>query len=340
MLRIAGDINLTDSHFNVGFGIGSKLQDGFDPFRKIERKDDDLWIGNFEGVASAVTNKSGWAAQQFRVEPESLSHLIHMDVYGFANNHAMEHGAEAYRQTMQTLERQGAKVFGTAGKHSTVIEHQGRTISLTAFSDRVDYQSSSPAYWYRPSFKEIEKEVEGLPSDAYKIVYVHWGNEYINYPSVEQQRFAHWLVDIGYDLIIGMHPHIMQGFEVYRGHHIFYSLGNFVFDMAWEPTKYGAVVDIDFTPPNRTNISMEYIRIGKDFTPEIVAEGEVPEHCQFAHLNTLIGKQENSEEYHQEVFCCYRLYRKANHRDIAVKMLRHPANALGLIKDFIRRRFI
>ena len=63
MLQFAGDINLTDWDFNPGFGIGSRITNGFDPFKNIERKESDIWVGNFEGVASDVTEKQGTAAQ-------------------------------------------------------------------------------------------------------------------------------------------------------------------------------------------------------------------------------------------------------------------------------------
>ena len=97
MIFLVGDINLTDGYFDVGFGLGSKLAHGFNPFQSIERSSEDLWVGNFEGVAASVTEKTGTAAQQFRVLPDHLEHLHHLDVYGLANNHAMQHGAEAYK---------------------------------------------------------------------------------------------------------------------------------------------------------------------------------------------------------------------------------------------------
>ena len=112
MIYIVGDINLTDGYFDAGFGVGSKLAKGFDPFADINRNDADLWIGNFEGVAADVSNKMGTASQQFRISPKLLKHLRHFDIYGCANNHAMQHGKDAYSQTIAALEMQGAKCFG------------------------------------------------------------------------------------------------------------------------------------------------------------------------------------------------------------------------------------
>ena len=75
MLQFVGDINLTDWDFSFGFGIGSRIGQGFNPFSGVERKAKDLWIGNFEGVASDITNKTGMAAQVFRVAPRSIEKL-------------------------------------------------------------------------------------------------------------------------------------------------------------------------------------------------------------------------------------------------------------------------
>lgn len=334
MLKFVGDICLTDGYFDVGYGVGSKLKYGFDPFQHIQRNNDDIWIGNFEGVAADTTNKTGLASHWFRVEPEYLNHIHHFDVYGLANNHAMQHGEAAYRETVETLSSFGSKVcMGGA-----ILDCHGKEISVTALSVRVDSFNDNPVYWHNPEYSEIKDEIGKLPSDAYKILFVHWGNEFINYPSSQQKKFAHWLIDAGFDLIIGMHPHILQGYEVYKGKYIFYSLGNFVFDMAWEPTHYGAIVNVDFVGAE-PKISYNYVKIGSDYSPRIIDEAEVPSQYCFKELNKLIAIEENSEEYHNTINKYYRQYRRANHRDILIKMFQHPSAAIGIIKDFINRRF-
>lgn len=338
MLKITGDINLTDGYFDVSFGVGSKLKQGFNPFQHIQRNVEDCWIGNFEGVASETSEKTGNAAMQFRVDPQYLNHLKHFNLYGIANNHAMQHGANAYQRTFDYLTSCGCLCFGSNAQKSQVFEHQGRTVTITGFSQRIDAFSKEPCYWHNPEYKEIEQEIRQLPEDAFKIVFVHWGNEFINRPSSPQKRFAHWLVDVGFDMVIGMHPHVLQGYEQYQGKYIFYSLGNFVFDMPWEPTKYGAIVSVDLTKetifPN-----VEYVMITDEFAPQTIDEQDVPKEFRFDYLNEQLLKEDNSEEYHVEISRCYKQYRKANHKDIAKKMLAHPAVIGGTVKDFIKRRF-
>jgi hypothetical protein len=337
MLKIVGDINLTDGYFDTGFGVGSKLKQGFNPFQHIDKKPEDCWIGNFEGVASEISDKTGNAALQFRVDPQYLNHLKHFNLYGIANNHAMQHGANAYQRTFDYLTSCGCLCFGSNAQKSQVFDHQGRKVSITGFSQRIDAFSKEPCYWHNPEYKEIEQEIRQLPEDAFKIVFVHWGNEFINRPSSQQKRFAHWLVDVGFDMVIGMHPHVLQGYEQYQGKYIFYSLGNFVFDMPWKPTKYGAIVSVDLSKDTIVP-KMEYVRINNEFASQIVDEKDVPKEFRFDYLNEQLVKEDNSEEYHAEISRCYKQYRKANHKDIAKKMLAHPAVIGGTVKDYIKRR--
>ena len=337
MLVFTGDINLTDWYFNVGFGIGTRIANGFDPFRKLNRNANDLWVGNFEGVASNVTDKVGYDGEVFRVQPKVLQNLNHFDAYGLANNHAMQHGKEAYQQTFDAICGYGSKCFGSNWQRSVVMNHQGRTVSFTGMCLRIDDFTDDPSYWYNPEYKEIEKELKSLPVGAFKVLYVHWGNEYINRPSSAQKKFAHWLIDAGFDLIIGMHPHVLQGYEEYNGKYIFYSLGNFVFEMAWEPTKIGAIVKFDLD----TKLSfVEYIHIENDCTPVVVDETKIPAEWRFSYLNEVLKKEDNSEQYHAEISRNYAAYRKANHRYIINNIIKHPAVGKCLLKDFIKRRFL
>lgn len=337
MLVFTGDINLTDWIFNVGFGIGTNISKGLDPYKYLDRKKDDLWIGNFEGVASITSAYKGIYAKAFRVEPEVLKGLHHMDYYGFANNHAMEHGSEAYKETVKALEGYGSKVFGTEEKKSIILEHQGKKISLTGMCLRIEAMKDEPLYWHNPEYNEIKKEIDRLPNDAFKVLYVHWGNEYINRPSAAQKKFAHWLIDSGFNLIVGMHPHVLQGFEDYHGGRIYYSLGNCVFDMPSEQCKIGALVGVDFSNGQPT-YSEKYLKIDDECCPRVVAENVIPRQWRFDYLNEKLNIDDNTEEYHQEIQKGYLVYRKANRKQLMASAMKHPGFFYDVLKDFVNRK--
>lgn len=337
MLVFTGDINLTDWMFNVGFGIGTNIEKGLNPLKYLERNDGDVWIGNFEGVASSITANKGIYGKAFRVEPNALKGLHHMDIYGFANNHAMEHGGVAYNETVKSLESYGSKVFGLDNRKSILFEHQGKKCSITGMCLRIEAGKEEPLYWHNPEYKEIENEISNLPTDTFKILYVHWGNEYINRPSVAQKKFAHWLIDAGFDLIIGMHPHVLQGYEEYKGKRIYYSLGNCVFDMPSEQCKIGALISLDFST-GKPEYREQYIHIDNECSPHVVLGNEIPCKWHFSFLNERLKIDDNSEEYHNEIQKGYLIYRKANRKQILLSAFTHPKAFMGVLTDFIKRK--
>lgn len=271
MFRFVGDICFPDNHFDVGFGVGLTIKKGSNPFQNITKYPDDCWIGNFECVTSNKTVHFNYRRDCFRIEPSLLKQCQLFDYFGIANNHVMEHGSEAYLDMVCQLKAICKGTFGTKQNKSITFSHQGKRISITGFSLRREEGKDKPLYWSMPDASEITAEFATLTSD-FKIAYIHWGVEFINFPSIDQIRFAHWLIDLGYDLIIGMHPHILQGYEVYKGKHIFYSLGNFVFNMAYSPTKYSIVVSVNM---ENWDVLYQYVHIGNNHKPVLIEKQKV-----------------------------------------------------------------
>lgn len=334
MLKIVGDINLTDGFFDTGIGVGSRIRKGADPFRYLSRKKEDYWIGNMEGVCANTSELQGLKRKQFIISPECLSHVQHLDFYGIANNHVMQHGATAYHEMESYLDTQNLAFAGANDRRSYRFEHQGKRVGILVFSQRPENFSDSPLYWSLPEYDEIVKELSSLSDCDFKIVYVHWGNEFINYPYIDQKQFAHFLVDNGANLVVGMHPHVLQGCETYKNATIFYSLGNFVFNMAWEPTRYSIIISVDLA--SSPAISYEYTRIGDDGFPRLVKE--VPHSYRMEHLNRLLLIQKENEKYYRHVFSFYKKYKRSNRLQVLKNfLLMNPVNSMGILYDFMKR---
>lgn len=338
MIYFTGDVSLTDGYFNVGFGVGSNIARGMNPFMNIQKNSEDIWVGNFEGVASVHSCNKGYRSNVFRIDPELLGSIKLFDVWGVANNHAMQHGEEAYWQTVNVLKEQGYKIFGTKLEKSSSLQYKKQTVCLTGMSLRIDEFTDTPCYWHNPEYRDIEVVVKSLSQESFKVLFVHWGNEYINRPSVAQKKLAHWLVDIGFDLIIGMHPHVLQGYEDYKDARIYYSLGNFVFDMPSTACRYGAIVGLDFDEQGKPIFSEEYVHIDNNGYPCLVDSHSVPTVYTWAYLNECLSKEDNSEPYHNEALNGYLEYRKANRRTIIKNMIYHPKSMVGIIGDFVKRK--
>lgn len=63
MINFTGDVSITDGYFNAGFGIGSEIMKGKNPFSGIQKGENDIWVGNFEGVASNISCNEGYASK-------------------------------------------------------------------------------------------------------------------------------------------------------------------------------------------------------------------------------------------------------------------------------------
>lgn len=335
MLRIVGDCNFADGFFDMGFGTGSSIKKGANPFKHIkDRSTEDYWIGNFECVCSSISNKEGLDAKQFVILPSVCDNVEHLDFYGVANNHVMQHGGEAYREMVDYLELKGVAYAGTDEKRTTIVEHQGKRVAITVFNQRPENFTKPPLYWAMPEYGAVREELAKYADCDFRMVYVHWGIEFINYPYNDQKQFAHYLVDCGVDLIVGMHPHVMQGFEVYKGKHIFYSLGNCIFNMPWEPAKYSLMVNVDL---EKQEVSYQYLKIGADYFPAYI--DKVPEKYTMEYLNKLLDISEDNEKYFAKASSCLGQYRKANRMQIMKDVRKFKFSDLSaMVTDFIKRR--
>lgn len=335
MLVFTGDINATDTIRDFGFGIGSKIKKGYNPFQNIKKSASDIWIGNFEGVLSSTSNKSGIFNKIMRLEPGYFDNGL-IDYFGMANNHVMEHGENAFNEMANNLNCISRGAFGSNTKKSITITHDGKHIGIAAFCFRIESHSARPLYWHNPTDKELEIELEQLRDCDIRIAYIHWGVEFVTFPSTEQKRLAHRLVDMGFDLIIGMHPHVLQGYEEYNGKYIFYSLGNFLFNFPWKPGRYSAIVYFDVTNMTATP---QYIYIDDEFHPTLINEEKVPEQLHFTYLNNLLLKDLDPEKYASAHFKALKQYRKDNRLYITYNLFRHNIiDIIDMSKDFIRRK--
>lgn len=332
MLRILGDICFADGYFDKGRGVGTSIKGSVNPFKYLDCRTDDFWIGNFECVCAPFEGKS------FVIAPDDLDKIPHLNLYGVANNHSMQIGAEGYKSTIDYLNNRKILHAGSISQKSVKFNHQGRNIGFLAFSMRPDNFSKEPLYWHLPELNEIEKEIEYLHECDFIIAYIHWGYEFMNRPNIEQRQLAHWLIDSGIDLVIGMHPHVAQGSEIYKGKNIFYSLGNTLFNMSWKPTHYGLLINVDLDEAGG-GVWSDYLVINDDFRPKIV--DTVPYEYTREYLDTLITQIEENEIYFSKVRKFNKKYTTANRKDVLRRMLMMPmSDKISLMSDFIKRRLI
>ncbi|HWI61787.1 MAG TPA: CapA family protein [Symbiobacteriaceae bacterium] len=209
----------------------------------------DLTFVNLEspiGVkGTALPGKQIW----FRAPPEAMENLKATGVDGVtvANNHILDYDTENFLETLDSLKQAGIKYVGggrniSEARKPMVLEAKGVKIAFLGYSQFADlffdwnYPRSFSATDTLPGVPRIQEDWLAEDIKAAKAlapivaVAYHWGDEFQNYPNDEQKRLAHKTVDLGADLVLGYHPHAIQGFEIYNGKFIAYSTGNFIMD--------------------------------------------------------------------------------------------------------------
>ena len=182
---------------------------------------DDITIVNLETTLTTA-NKPAEKKFRFKADPSYVEILKQGDIeaVSIANNHTRDYLEQGYSDTLATLEEAGVGFFGYG--YTYLQEVRGIKIGLAGF---VSWEVT------KDKKEEIRGRIEELKKDGADIVIVmfHWGIERDYYPNSVQTELAHYSVDNGADLVLGGHPHVLQGIEEYKGKQIVYSLGNFSF---------------------------------------------------------------------------------------------------------------
>lgn len=194
-------------------------------------KYDDLSIVNFEGTLSENGERQE-KEYAFRGNPEYAKILTASSVEcaNLSNNHTMDYGAVAFADTKKTLSDNGITWF--SGKDYAIREVNGVKTALVGVNFLRGEQKN-----FLSVLEEAKKHNPQLI-----ILNVHWGIERNATPEPEQVEFAHMAIDNGVDLILGHHPHVLQGIEKYRDRYIVYSLGNFCFGGSVNPTDKDTMI--------------------------------------------------------------------------------------------------
>jgi poly-gamma-glutamate synthesis protein (capsule biosynthesis protein) len=239
------------------------------PFQKTAEllNSADITIINFEGTliqnCPIVPDKT----LTFCGDPRHVKGLqfAGVDIANLANNHSYNYGKDGLNQTTDLLEGAGIKVSGL--KKPAFIEVNNTKIAFIGFNQVPPY----PAEIGHAATEEIISEVSTAKTNAdLVVVSFHWGNEYTAVITDIQKSLAHTAIDSGADLVIGHHPHWIQGTEIYKEKLIHYSLGNFIFDQDWsEKTQLGEVVKVTFDKNVMTNYEIIPIKIEENFQPRI-----------------------------------------------------------------------
>lgn len=181
---------------------------------------DDITTANLE---TTLTNANSKAQKEFafKADPEYAKALTlgSIEAVNISNNHIYDYGMQGFSDTVTTLNKNNIGYFGEGNK--CIKEVKGVKFGFLGYR----------GFYYDNAFlKRIKDDINDLKSKGCMVIInFHWGEENSYHPNDTQKYLAHYAIDNGADLIIGHHPHVIQGIESYKDRFICYSLGNFCF---------------------------------------------------------------------------------------------------------------
>ena len=215
--------------------------------------------GNLEGaVTDGGIHYNPAMSYDFAFSPEIISELkkYNFNFFNLANNHFTDQGERGIIETRKNLDNLGFYYSGCqdgqsgdcSGKIIKFYPVRNDEISNGARGKKIGLAGFSLVYKKPDNEKMAEIIEEMAETTDLVIVNIHWGTEYEHRFNKIQRETAHSLIDAGADIIIGHHPHVVQGLEIYKNKPIFYSLGNFIFDQYFSSdTQAGLAVGINIT---------------------------------------------------------------------------------------------
>lgn len=226
-VTFAGDCTLgTDEAFNPSTSFNAVYDDVENPAYFLQNVADifgadDLTIVNMEGTLTTSTTR---ADKTFAFKgPAEYSQVLtssSVEAASVANNHSRDYGEQSLTDTIETLDAAGVQTFGY--DRIAYLDVKGIKVALIGANALSSYEETT---------NQVAQQITEARNQGAQLVlvYIHWGIERDYIPSADQINLGHAAIDAGADLVVGSHPHVIQGYEQYQGRYIVYSLGNFCF---------------------------------------------------------------------------------------------------------------
>ena len=353
-LKAVGDICPGDKTI-MGLGSRSVSQQlGADYFFNEIRElliDADIVLGNFEGLLAKQSNRNDTSQLSFCGEPDFVYAMkrVGFTLVTVANNHTLEHGPKKFEETVTILERAGIAVCGlrcNSGKYYSkpvIVNVNSWKIGFLAYNwvgvdkfpeaDRYIAQCRDSIVnytWNRDKQDTIDvihanlnviNDIKTLKQETdFVVLLPHWGYEFINYPPKGVVNEAKSFVEAGADMIIGSHPHVLQGMEFFDGKPVFYSLGNFIFDFRPSFLRDSAILSAEILIDKKVNYQYLPVIIDKKFQPRPANAGEANRINKLLSIYETIKKKTDCHLLEDD--SAYKAYEK-NYNKIKIQNILH-----------------
>ena len=216
--------------YYASFGPGYFLQNVKDIFTA-----DDVTFANFEGTLTTLETRAD-KLYAFKGDAEYAKVLTEggVEAVTLANNHSKDYGEQSLYDTQAALDAEG--IAWCIGPDTAVVNAGGVRVGLVGIY-LLDTNGEEKE-------EQLRQAIEDVRSKGAKLVVVafHWGSELADSPDSVQTSFGHLAIDLGADLVVGHHPHVLEGIEQYKGRTIAYSLANFCFGGNSNPSDKDTII--------------------------------------------------------------------------------------------------
>ncbi len=254
---------------------------------------------------------------------ESLK-LANINVLSLANNHINDFGSEGLLKTIYECKRGGFNIVG-AGKNldearePLVLEIKKRKIAIMSYADTVAYVGSIAATERSAGIAPLEikfilEDIEKIRKSVDDIwILLHWGVEFIRYPTPYQMRIAEVLVRSGATMILGHHPHVLLGKQKIDETPVYYSLGNFIFPdilledesiLKWDNISRSSLALENKFHSGQWSTQDIFLKLNRSGLPVIVESVKEPSR-KFEKISKRLGNK-----YYQKLYKYYYLSEK------------------------------
>ncbi len=229
------DRGVEDMMKNMGFAYPIELIKDF-------LKGFNYAVGNLEGPINEKPKDFPDESLKFSFDSKITESLKegNFKLVSLANNHTLNMGEAGLEETKEILKKNDIAYVG---------DPIGCDIDYLYQKDDMSFYAVNETYPTNCSDNDLVgafSEVKYYNPDSFIVVLMHWGDEYKMTASATQEEMAHELIDVGADVVLGGHPHVVQNVEMYNGKLIFYSLGNFIFDQYFsKETQEGLAVGME-----------------------------------------------------------------------------------------------
>lgn len=240
-ISAAGDCSLgnhIEQDYNSSFNQAYDAEGGAEYFLRNVKDifaEDDMTIVNLEGVLTTSNAVAGGRTYNIKGDPSYARILTEgsVEAVSMANNHRLDFGTEGTKDTEAALNAEN--ILYAYDKNVAIYETQGILIG---------YVSVNEVAWGQGSEDLVAEGIDKLKTAGVDLIFVacHWGVEKEHYPESYQLQLGRKCIDMGADLVIGHHPHVLQGIEEYKGKLIIHSLGNFCFGANRNPSDMDTMI--------------------------------------------------------------------------------------------------